>query len=459
MDATPPPAADVLRRSRRRRRPSSAASASALRSLRLGAGLTQTDLAGDRFSKEYISQIERGKTRPTAETIALARRAARRRPRVPRQRRLRPTCATGSRRCSPGPRRCPSRTATTRRSRLFREARVDRRRRPARPSSRCGRSSGEGWALMQSGEAREAIDAAPGRTRRSPSGRSSPTSSGPTSSSGSAVCRYKLSSIATAVALLDEALALAERSGLPCDLLRARHPRLALALPPASARLRGRARGRRGGARARAGVRRPSRRRELVLPGFARRGADGPPGRWRATTRSRRRRIYAGARRRAQRRPHDAEPGRPAAPARQARAGDRAPERVVRARRRGRARSRTPRRPWEASPAVHLQLGDYDAADENARKALELLDGREDFLDEIGQSSSCWAGRCSSGVASTRPRSASGRPTPPSSRWRPSVTGRGCGSRWGISRSRRGDDREAARLYRNAAEALQVVRF
>ena len=35
------------------------------------------------------------------------------------------------------------------------------------------------------------------------------------------VCRYKLSSIATAVALFDEALALAERSGLPCDLLRA----------------------------------------------------------------------------------------------------------------------------------------------------------------------------------------------------------------------------------------------
>ena len=31
-------------------------------------GFTQTDLAGDRFSKEYVSQIERGKTRPTDET-------------------------------------------------------------------------------------------------------------------------------------------------------------------------------------------------------------------------------------------------------------------------------------------------------------------------------------------------------------------------------------------------------
>src|SRR5919109_840897 len=40
-----------------------------LRQLRVAAGMTQTDLAGDHFSKEYVSQIERGKTRPTAETI------------------------------------------------------------------------------------------------------------------------------------------------------------------------------------------------------------------------------------------------------------------------------------------------------------------------------------------------------------------------------------------------------
>src|SRR5436305_14202413 len=40
-----------------------------LRQLRVAAGLTQTDLAGDRFSKEYVSQIERGKPRPTRATI------------------------------------------------------------------------------------------------------------------------------------------------------------------------------------------------------------------------------------------------------------------------------------------------------------------------------------------------------------------------------------------------------
>jgi tetratricopeptide (TPR) repeat protein len=40
-----------------------------VRQRRVALGLTQTDLAGTRFSKEYISQIELGKTRPTSETI------------------------------------------------------------------------------------------------------------------------------------------------------------------------------------------------------------------------------------------------------------------------------------------------------------------------------------------------------------------------------------------------------
>src|SRR5919201_637609 len=40
-----------------------------VRQLRVAAGMTQSDLAGERFSKEYVSQIERGKTRPTRETV------------------------------------------------------------------------------------------------------------------------------------------------------------------------------------------------------------------------------------------------------------------------------------------------------------------------------------------------------------------------------------------------------
>src|SRR6476659_9188190 len=49
--------------------PGSARLGERVRQLRVAAGLTQTDLAGERFSKEYVSQIERGKTRPTRETI------------------------------------------------------------------------------------------------------------------------------------------------------------------------------------------------------------------------------------------------------------------------------------------------------------------------------------------------------------------------------------------------------
>ena len=41
-----------------------------VRQLRVSAGLTQSELAGDRCSKEYLSQIERGKTRPTAEMLS-----------------------------------------------------------------------------------------------------------------------------------------------------------------------------------------------------------------------------------------------------------------------------------------------------------------------------------------------------------------------------------------------------
>ena len=59
-----------------------------LRLLRVSAGLTQTELAGDRFSKEYVSQIERGKTRPTQETVEWLAQPPQRRSGVPGERRL-----------------------------------------------------------------------------------------------------------------------------------------------------------------------------------------------------------------------------------------------------------------------------------------------------------------------------------------------------------------------------------
>ena len=60
---------DTKTQPQRLTRPAALALGERLRQLRIAAGLTQTELAGDRFSKEYVSQIERGKTRPTGETI------------------------------------------------------------------------------------------------------------------------------------------------------------------------------------------------------------------------------------------------------------------------------------------------------------------------------------------------------------------------------------------------------
>ena len=58
-----------------------------LRSLRLASGLTQTELAGERFSKEYVGQIERWEDTATKETVEWRPTAGRRRE-LPRQRRL-----------------------------------------------------------------------------------------------------------------------------------------------------------------------------------------------------------------------------------------------------------------------------------------------------------------------------------------------------------------------------------
>src|SRR3954462_8777562 len=63
------PMRETASRTARRTSPEGLRLGERLRQLRVAAGLTQTELAGDRFSKEYVSQIERGKTRPTEGTI------------------------------------------------------------------------------------------------------------------------------------------------------------------------------------------------------------------------------------------------------------------------------------------------------------------------------------------------------------------------------------------------------
>ncbi|MEX2464550.1 MAG: tetratricopeptide repeat protein, partial [Gaiellaceae bacterium] len=108
---------------------------------------------------------------------------------------------------------------------------------------------------------------------------------------------------------------------------------------------------------------------------------------------------------------------------------------------------------------VHLRTGEFQLAEEQARHALELLDGREDVVDEIGNAQLV-LGRAlleqerldeadelfglaekSLGQVSSASHLAAA---------------------WvaqGDLAARRGDDRRAAQLYRRAAEALQDFRF
>ena len=188
-----------------------------VRQLRVAAGLTQTDLAGERFSKEYVSQIERGKTRPTRETIEwLAAKlgadagflergvSTDERSRVEGMLARAEALANAHRYDEAVDELENSRTAVMATGAIELEARA---------------LSTEAWARMERGEVKPALQLLE---------RCRTINDGPGFSDVDraqvlfrmAVCRYHLSSIASAVALFSEALKLAEGSGLPCDLLR-----------------------------------------------------------------------------------------------------------------------------------------------------------------------------------------------------------------------------------------------
>src|SRR6266508_3649056 len=206
-----------------RARPTGAPSArlgERLRHLRVNAGLTQTDLAGERFSKEYISQIERGKTRPTPETVEwLAGRLG--------------VDASFLLNGISTDERSRIETLLTRAEALVdagRDAEAIEQIEDAKtavlatasPALELRLLAVEGWARSGSvGDVRTALDVL---------NRAREIADGPGFSDVDradilfrlGVCRYKLSSIATAIGLFDQALELADRSELPCDLLRSK---------------------------------------------------------------------------------------------------------------------------------------------------------------------------------------------------------------------------------------------
>jgi len=188
-----------------------------LRQLRVSAGLTQTDLAADRFSKEYISQIERGKTRPTRETIDwLAARLG-----------VDPTFLASGVSTDERARA----EAILARAEALAELReydraIDEYTSALGAVVATGAAelqvralSGEAWARMHGGEPRAAI----GLLEQARELVEAPSFADLDRSEvvfRLGVARYLISSIPTAIALFGEALALLERSSLPSDLMR-----------------------------------------------------------------------------------------------------------------------------------------------------------------------------------------------------------------------------------------------
>jgi tetratricopeptide (TPR) repeat protein len=188
-----------------------------LRQLRVSAGLTQTELAGERFSKEYVSQIERGKTRPTRETIEwLAQRLG-----VDADFLANGVSADQRGRVEAVLSRAEALIEAGREPDAIEEFENVRSAVLATglPELEVRSLVGEARARMRSGDVRQAIDLLlRARTMAETPGFSEVERAEILFRLG--VCRYMLSSIQTALGLFNEALALAEGSRLPCDQLR-----------------------------------------------------------------------------------------------------------------------------------------------------------------------------------------------------------------------------------------------
>src|SRR6266436_5510708 len=188
-----------------------------VRQLRVAAGLTQTDLAGDRFSKEYVSQIERGKTRPTRETIDwLAQRLG-----VDAGYLANGVSADERGRVDAALARAEALLEARRNAEALEQFESVRAAVLATgmPELETRALSGEATVRMRAGEVREAI-ALLERARALSEGTSFSDIERADVLFRLGVARYKLNSIQTAIGLFDEALKVAERSEIPSDQLR-----------------------------------------------------------------------------------------------------------------------------------------------------------------------------------------------------------------------------------------------
>jgi tetratricopeptide (TPR) repeat protein len=425
-----------------------------VRTLRVAAGLTQSDLAAGRFSKEYISQIERGKTRPTDATLALL-----------------------AEQLGVDPAFLASGVSTEERTKVeallvqaealaedHRDTEAVEAFRDARhavtgtlaPALELRALAGEAWSLQQLGEVHDAFALMQqARELSERAGFSDVERADVVFRLG--VCRYKLSSIGTAIALFDEALALAEGSGMPCDLLRAE---ILGWRSRCHRRSRDYVAAREDVERALELAQDLGDRRAIANTYFQAMLVAQREGHWVLS------RNYG---QRAKELYQELNDERNVGRLLLNLGGltlllgdeDRATEHL----KASFTRALETDSPADAAQAlgglatVHLRRGEYDQADELARKALALLQGREDFLHEI----------CPSQLVLGRALMERGRLDEAEECFRvadaaaeqmASISHRT--EAWvalGDLATRRGDDRGAAHLYRRAAEALQEIRF
>jgi tetratricopeptide (TPR) repeat protein len=420
----------------------------------VSAGLTQTELAGDRFSKEYISQIERGKTRPTDATITwLAERLG-----------VDPAFLS----VGVSTEERTKAEALLARAEALSEAHsygeAIQTFREARPSVEgTGAAAlelralaGEAWALQEIGQMREGVELLVAAREIAERPEFSDVDRADVLLR-LGVCRYKLSSISTAIALFDEALELAERSGLPVGVLR-------------SDILQWRSRCHRR-LRDYVAARDDVEHALELAQDIGDRGAIA--------------RAYVQASLIAQRQGHYVLSRSYAQRAKELYQhvndernvgrlllmlggltlllGDE--EHAVEHLKASYSRALDSDSPADAAQAlegiarVHLNRGEYDQADELARKALALLQGREDYLHEVCPSQLV-LGRALLERGRLEEAEECFRAADAAAEQLASISHRT--EAWvalGDLAARRGEDREAARLYRNAAEALQEIRF
>jgi transcriptional regulator with XRE-family HTH domain len=422
-----------------------------LRQLRVGAGLTQSELAGDRFSKEYLSQIERGKTRPTRETLAwIAERLG--------------VDVSYLETGQSWDEYAEVEAAVTRAEAAVEgqqydeaiEAVAELQFSPEARELEFRALMARGWASMATGELRPALELLVRARELSEQGGFSDVERAD-ALYRMGVCRYKLTSINTAQTLLSEALDLADRSGIPCDRLRSH---ILEWRSRCSRRQRDFEAAREDIERALELAERLDDSLTIAHVTFQASIVAERNGQWlRARTLAERaKELYE---------TH----------------GDRLnlgrmlnnlgglnyllgkPDDAVDYLKRAFSVALEVGSEADAAQAVsslaqvHLGAGDWTLAEEQARHALELLEGRPDFLDEIGNAQIV-LGRAL--LEQDRLDEAEHSFAEAELSLSQLSSASHCAVAWtaqGDLASRRGDDRAAAAFYKRAAEALQDVRF